>query len=178
MQARSGDDQMFKRNWSEYVHGFGDIAEDENDIHEYWLGLEYIHHLTRNGSQLFIRIEDNLSVETDCWLDYSDFTVGDSSSEYTLNVSGFDETVFFSHCGDSMSSHSGLPFSAPRGETGCADACAGGWWYPDNTSCGQSGLNSAATESDSYTCHYWATSEWMEKRKSDVRTKMFIFPRN
>ncbi|KAL3871693.1 hypothetical protein ACJMK2_039677 [Sinanodonta woodiana] len=50
MQRRKDGSVSFKRTWAEYVEGFGDLEGD------FWLGLNHIHRLTKDGSQIYINL--------------------------------------------------------------------------------------------------------------------------
>ena len=60
---------------------------------------------------------------------YSNFTVGDSASGYTVSVSGYDGTA-----GDCLAQMNGMKFSTfdndqDRSTENCSILFKGGWWY-------------------------------------------------
>ena len=149
IQLRAGarNDILFNRSWTDYVNGFAD-----RQFH--WIGLESLHHLTKRSSVL--RIDMGLPSEytyVSVKYYYLNFTIGNVASNFTLHVSGLGGKG-----GDSLSSHNGMPFSVPNGDNECADACAGGWWYRRDGSCGQAILNRMTF--DNPQCPIWATSEY------------------
>ena len=89
----------FFRNWTDYQQGFGNLDG------EFWLGLEKIHYLTPTATQLQIDMQDFEGNSR--YAQYSNFTVGNSASRYTLSVTGYSGTA-----GDSLISyHNGHKFS-------------------------------------------------------------------
>lgn len=70
---------LFNLDWSAYKNGFGSATD------EFWIGLEHMHRLTKNGDQMLkVDLEsfsgDRISLE------YRDFQVGDERSGYALDV--------------------------------------------------------------------------------------------
>lgn len=120
----------FYHGWSSYVNGFG-------DGYNYWRGLNRIHELTKNGTELYVALRDKDG--SNVYAKYSNFKVGDAASKYKLTVSGYSGTA-----GDSLSGHSGNKFTTKDNdndtyETGnCAVSYKGAWWY---SKCHSSNLN-------------------------------------
>ena len=113
----------FYRNWTEYVNGFGKING------EYWMGLDNVYCMTNTypGTKLRVELEDWEG--NSYYAEYSQFIVGDSSTNYRLNVSGYSGNV-----GDQLSYHSGQMFSTyDQDHDGWSGNCAikyrGAWWY-------------------------------------------------
>ena len=77
----------FYRGWDEYKNGFGDVNE------EYWLGNEKIHQLTEIPSQLRVEIKTQSSGNK--YAKYSNFTVTNEASNYTLFVGFYSGTAFY-----------------------------------------------------------------------------------
>ena len=71
---------------------------------EFWLGLDKIHHLTSTATQLRVDMQDFEG--NSAYAQYSNFSVGDSVSKYTLSISGYSGTA-----GDSLARHNGHKFS-------------------------------------------------------------------
>ena len=92
-QFRVNGSQDFFLGWQDYENGFGDLNG------EFWLGLSKIHRLTANASMLRVELGD-FDGNT-AYAKYSTFRVGNSSSNYTLTVSGYTGTA-----GDSLAYHS------------------------------------------------------------------------
>ena len=129
----SGPKEEFNRNWTEYSNGFGSV--DGN----FWLGLENIHALTKNGDQeLRIELEDFEGEKR--YAKYSTFSISDASDFYRLTITGFSGD---STAGDSMENSAyGYPNNGMRFSTrdkdndnlsgyNCA-ATGGGWWVSEN----------------------------------------------
>uniref|UniRef100_A0A6A7FWP1 Ficolin-2-like n=1 Tax=Hirondellea gigas TaxID=1518452 RepID=A0A6A7FWP1_9CRUS len=123
----------FTRSWDEYRQGFGDLDG------EFWWGNEYMHRLSH---------EQDLSLRFDLWdfdgnyavAEYDMFRIGNESSEYTLEVSGYR-----GNASDSFSAHNSFQFSTYDRDNDrapdccpCAPAYGGGWWF---FSCFESNLN-------------------------------------
>ena len=124
IQRRMDGSVNFYRPWDEYVQGFGDVKG------EHWLGLEKIHRLTRDGSQIFFHLEDyDGSNDT---AHYKGFIVHDVTSAYRMNVDkfGYEGTL-----DELFSYHDGMKFSTyDRDNDGsssncCEDLNGSGWWY-------------------------------------------------
>ena len=121
----------FYRDWDEYKNGFGDVTG------EFWLGNEKIHQLTEIPSQL--RVEINTPSAGNRYAKYSNFTVTNEATNYTLFV-GF----YSGNATDKLSYHNGMAFSTQDRDNdknggNCAMSYRGAWWYD---SCALSSLNS------------------------------------
>ena len=75
----------FARGWDYYKAGFGDIDG------EMWLGLEEMHQLSISH-EMRLRVEMSDFSGVHYWAEYSRFSVGPESDNYTLDVSGYDAT--------------------------------------------------------------------------------------
>merc|ERR1712142_561935 len=73
---------FFVKSWSEYERGFGDIDQ------EFWLGLTKMAELTATGRWELEVVLTDYSGQNYTAL-YSDFSVGDSSTNYRLSLSGY-----------------------------------------------------------------------------------------
>ncbi|XP_048045013.1 microfibril-associated glycoprotein 4-like isoform X1 [Megalobrama amblycephala] len=116
----------FFRPWDSYKWGFG------NKEGEYWLGLEFIHLLTRrNRYKLRVDLEDFDG--TKAYAVYESFSVDAESDGYKLHVSGFVD----GGAGDSLTYHNGMKFSTfdkdqdLQGSENCALKWGGGFWFKD-----------------------------------------------
>ena len=121
----------FYRGWDEYKNGFGDIRG------EFWLGHEKIHQLTEIPSQL--RVEIKTENNGNKYAKYSNFTVTNEASNYTLFVGFYSGTAT-----DQLAYHNGMAFTTKdrdNDEDGgnCAVDQKGAWWYKR---CYNSNLNS------------------------------------
>ena len=116
-QRRKDGSVSFRRNWNDYVNGFGDPNG------EFWLGLRYINDLT-GYSSTELRVDLSYS-----YAKYSYFSVGDEYSKYLLTNSGYS-----GNAGDALSYHNGMKFTTIDQNNGyywynCAESYNGGWWY-------------------------------------------------
>ncbi|XP_016421164.1 microfibril-associated glycoprotein 4-like [Sinocyclocheilus rhinocerous] len=114
----------FFRPWKSYKWGFG------NKDGEYWLGVEFIHQLTRRHQyKLRVDLEDFEGQKA--YAVYKSFSVDSEADGYKLHVSGFVD----GGAGDSLSPHNGMKFSTfDKDQDLSADNCAlkyyqGGFWY-------------------------------------------------
>jgi len=130
-QRREDGSVDFYRYWTDYQQGFGNLSG------EFWLGLDKIHRLTSTATQLRVDMQD--FEENSRYAQYSNFSVGDSASKYTLSASGYTGTA-----GDSLTTwHNGFKFSTrdqdnDRYDGHCAQRYKGGWWF---SGCHASNLN-------------------------------------
>ena len=90
-QRRMDGSVDFYRFWKHYQQGFGNLSG------EFWLGLDKIHRLTSTATQLRVDLKDFDGNSR--YALYASFSVGDSSSKYTLLVSGYT-----GNAGDSLGS--------------------------------------------------------------------------
>jgi len=131
IQRRTDGSVDFYRNYNDYVSGFGTQEE-------YWLGLQHIHELTKNGEYaLLIEMTDYNGKEVYAY--YNFFMIDSASRGYPLQIGSYQ-----GNAGDSLSAHKNQRFSA-RGndkdrwtEGDCAEQYRGGWWY---VKCHSSNLN-------------------------------------
>ena len=129
-QRRINGTQNFYLNWTDYVHGFGDVRG------EFWLGLHNIHRLTARPTNLRVDLadfDDNVR-----FAKYSTFNVGDSDTKYRLTVSGYS-----GNAGDSLAHNNKGQFSTKDEDNDassghCAQGRLGAWWY---NACSRANLN-------------------------------------
>ncbi|XP_078314300.1 microfibril-associated glycoprotein 4-like isoform X2 [Crassostrea virginica] len=169
IQNRMDKSTGFYRTWKEYKAGFGSPSQN------YWIGNDVIHLLTKNKPQR-LRVElQRFSGETG-YGEYSTFAVGNETSKYRLNISGFKGNI-----GDSLVYHSGMKFSTSdqdndkRSGSSCSQVYHGAWWYKN---CHESNLNgkyitTSTIDSQSITWYHWKT-----KYESLKTTRMMIRPAN
>ncbi|KAL9972086.1 hypothetical protein ACROYT_G018327 [Oculina patagonica] len=123
----------FYRGWDEYKNGFGDVRG------EFWLGNEKIHQLTEIPSQL--RVEINTTTRGNKYAKYSNFTVTNEASNYTLFV-GF----YSGSATEQLKKYvNGMPFSTKdrdndKTSSNCAISYKAAWWF---NSCGTSQILNA-----------------------------------
>ncbi|XP_019617434.1 PREDICTED: microfibril-associated glycoprotein 4-like isoform X2 [Branchiostoma belcheri] len=176
IQRRFDGSVDFNRPYNAFRYGFGPPNGEQ------WLGLENMYRLTNQHTYtLYVQLEDwNRAVK---YARYSSFSVGSSSSNYRLYVSGYSGTA-----GDGFSYHSGAAFSARDVDRDAwSGSCAGGnsyqagaWWYKN---CAYSALNGPYLRRSDYTGHsgygiYWAFfggsyNTYLKKSKMMVRPVNF-----
>ena len=121
----------FFRGWDEYKNGFGDVRG------EFWLGNEKIHQLTEIPSQL--RVEINTTSAGYRYAKYSNFTVTNEASNYTLFIGFYSGTAT-----DRLTYHNSMAFTTNDRDNdkqksyNCAVHNRGAWWFK---SCLHSNLN-------------------------------------
>ncbi|CAI9556781.1 unnamed protein product [Staurois parvus] len=116
-------------SWTTYKYGFGNVEKD------YWLGIEYIHRITKQRVyQARFVILDNNNEEK--YADYNLFSVEDEANGYKLRLGSYTGTA-----GDAMSSitagvtHDNMKFSVKDKDQdtnaagNCATSYGGAWWY-------------------------------------------------
>ena len=135
-QRRIDGSVDFYLNWTDYVHGFGNISG------EYWLGLDNIHRLANGSVSTQLRVDMRDKNGSSAYASYSTFYIGNSTTDYTLHVSGYSGSA-----GDSLGNHNLMKFTTKDndndlGNWGSSGNCAiyftGAWWYG---SCYDSNLN-------------------------------------
>ena len=114
----------FKRNWTDYKKGFGDLHT------EFSYGLDLMHCLTQRG-QWEMRVDYQKIDETWSYYHYNQFSVGSVSEEYPLTVGGFTGKVTDRFVTVPLN---GMKFSTPDNDNdkwnrNCAARGKSGWWY-------------------------------------------------
>nr|XP_009861078.1 ficolin-1-like [Ciona intestinalis] len=125
-QRRINGEQDFYLTWEEYRRGFG------NKSREFWMGLDNLHLLTRDGSYE-LRIELKDCGNQTFYAKYGAFKVMNLSTNFRLQVSGFRGSPGLT---DSLREHNGMSFStkdrdndAGSSALSCAEQWRGAWWY-------------------------------------------------
>ena len=80
-QKRLDGSVDFYRGWDDYKRGFGSLSG------EFWLGLDKVYRLTKEGSRLLVDLED-WSGNT-AYAKYDAFAVGDEASNYNLSLGSY-----------------------------------------------------------------------------------------
>ena len=132
IQRRINGSVDFYRNWTDYVHGFGDLEG------EFWYGLENIHCLTTR-EDVELRIEVGNEITPSIVWTYQLFRVGGAATDYVLTIGEGQGTG----SPDNMAYHNGRPFSTRDHDNdswgrNCAAVYGGAWWYH---TCYHSNLN-------------------------------------
>ena len=139
-QRRQDGSVDFYRNWTDYEEGFGNLSG------EFWLGLSKVHRLTSNGTNS-LRVDLGDFESNTAYAQYSTFSIGDNTNEYTLNVGGYSGTAGDGLINDTswpvVHNHNGMKFSTKDNDNdNCAGSCPiaynGAWWF---NCCMQSHLN-------------------------------------
>ena len=130
-QRRQDGSVDFYRNWIDYEDGFGNLTG------EFWLGLGKINRLTKEQSNT-LRVDLGDFDGNTSYAQYTTFSVGDSTTEYTLTVGGYSGTA-----GDSLAYQNGMKFSTRDNDNdnrpnSCAQRHHGAWWF---NNCYHSHLN-------------------------------------
>ena len=132
-QRRQDGSVDFYRNWTDYENGFGNLTG------EFWLGLGKINRLIKEQSNT-LRVDLGDFDGNTRYAQYTTFSVGNSTTEYTLTVGGYSGTA-----GDNLAGHhNGMKFSTrdndnDNWEGNCAQFYNGAWWF---NNCYDSHLNS------------------------------------
>ena len=130
-QRRQDGSQDFFLYWIDYENGFGNVSN------EFWLGLAQLHRLTASTARTELRVD--LASTITRYAQYTDFGIGDASSNYVLTVAGYSGTAT-----DGLTNtHNNLPFSTRDRDNdnisgNCAQGHIGAWWY---NNCFSSNLN-------------------------------------
>lgn len=123
IQRRINGSVDFKRNWSDYKQGFGNVEG------EFFIGLEKLHLMTTEQRyELYIHLVDQANEVR--YARYDHFVVESEATKYELSsVGNYNGTA-----GDSMSFHKGYKFSTFDNDNDiwsgdCANTIKGAWWY-------------------------------------------------
>jgi len=124
LQKRTDSSTSFKRNWSDYVAGFGEKTGN------HWLGLENMYALLKD-KDFVLRIELEAHNGETAYAEYDEFYLGSESEKFALHVGQYSGTA-----GDSLTYHNGMRFTTTDQDNdtyggNCATEYggAGGWWF-------------------------------------------------
>ena len=176
-QRRRDGSENFKRGWTDYENGFGNVKG------EHWLGLKKISCLTSVGVKTKLRIDLADFAGHSKYACYDYFHVGNPSTNYRLTIGGY-QNWGIGAAGDSMTrvgaaNLNGMSFSTHDrdndGSSGnCAVAWQGAWWY---NRCHDSNLNGRYLNGQSViagvTWQYFnaTTPSWRTLRYSDMKLR-------
>ena len=162
-QRRVNGSVDFNRNWADYEEGFGILN------HEFWLGLSKIHRLTEAGITNTLRVELGDAQGNRVYAKYATFSIGDNSTEYTLNIADYT-----GNASDSITGYhnvNGSKFTtADNDNDNNGGNCAynnGGWWF---YSCTNARLNSPYHGSPSIGWYYWKNN-WEPLKFSEMKVR-------
>nr|XP_022295285.1 ficolin-1-like [Crassostrea virginica] len=157
----------FYRTWKEYSAGFG------NSSHNYWIGNDIIHLLTKNKLQK-LRVELQRFSGEKGYAEYSSFLVGNGNTKYKLTVSGFKGNI-----GDGLVNQNEMKFTTKDQDNdiyndyNCATLWHAAWWYK---SCHTSNLNGVYARTSVIGAKYNAWYTWKTQYESLKTTRMMIRP--
>ncbi|KAL1396177.1 hypothetical protein pipiens_002736 [Culex pipiens pipiens] len=141
----------YSKNWMAYRNGFGDVGG------EFWLGLEKIYQLTKEGTwELIVEMKDFL--DNYKYARYSEFALGNEREKYALSELG----TYSGTAGDYLEYHKGMKFTTSDNDNdvddgdNCAEIYNGAWWFKD---CYRSHLNGQHSDSDDTAAIKWPNSE-------------------
>ncbi|XP_067824299.1 angiopoietin-related protein 4 [Heptranchias perlo] len=132
IQRRRDGSVDFDRLWQAYKDGFGNLTG------EFWLGLEKLYTIMRQGGYL-------LRIDLEDWENHTEYTeypfsLGSEATDYTMTL----KSPISGTLKNAISESSGLRFSTRdqdhdlKFNMSCAKHLTGGWWF---TTCGQANLN-------------------------------------
>ncbi|GCC29331.1 angiopoietin-related protein 4 isoform X1 [Chiloscyllium punctatum] len=132
IQRRRDGSVDFDRLWQAYKDGFGNLTG------EFWLGLEKLYTIVRQGGYL-------LRIELEDWENHTEYTeypfsLGSEATDYTMTL----KSPTSGNLKNAIRESSGLGFSTRdqdhdlKFNMSCAKHLTGGWWF---TTCGQANLN-------------------------------------
>ena len=113
---------FFNLPWTKYQQGFGSPTP------LYWMGLDRLHNVTQGKCQ--VRFDLQFTDGTWHYVQYSSFSVGDSSTKYKLTIGGYSGDARF----DAMAYSNVRPFSTYDADhdtwaNNCARDYGGGFWF-------------------------------------------------
>ncbi|CAL1588101.1 unnamed protein product [Knipowitschia caucasica] len=152
IQRRQDGSVNFFRTWEQYKQGFGNLDG------EYWLGLEHLYWLTKQGQyKLRLTLEDWQGRQV--FAEYDSFHLEPETDWYRLRLGHYQGTA-----GDSLSWHNNKAFTTlDRDKDSYSGNCAhfqkGGWWYH---MCAHSNLNGVWYRGGHYRSRYQDGVYWAE----------------
>uniref|UniRef100_A0A8W8J518 Fibrinogen C-terminal domain-containing protein n=1 Tax=Magallana gigas TaxID=29159 RepID=A0A8W8J518_MAGGI len=167
IQKRVDGSTDFYRTWKEYKEGFG------NPSHDYWIGNDVVHQLTKNRPQK-LRVGLQRYSGEKGYAEYSHFAVGNEDSKYKLTLSGYIGTI-----GNSLDIQNGMMFTTKDqdndelGSINCANRYFGGWWYK---ACHATNLNGLYAKSALLDPKYNTWKSWTSNHEAFKTTVLMIRP--
>lgn len=126
IHRRVDGSQSFEKKWNEFRDGFGSIRAD------FWMGLEKMHRITREGSYELMVIVRSFEGE-EKRSTYKGFKIASKSEQYRLD---FDKFIG-GDAGDSLTRQNGMQFSSLDRDNSkhktlhCAQHFNSSWWFKD-----------------------------------------------
>lgn len=164
-QRRKDGKVNFYRRWDHYVDGFG------NKNLEFWLGLELLHKLTKNGTWE-MRVDLITFDDVRYYAKYRTFKIGSRSDNYRLHVSGFSgntsNSIEFEHNRKQFSTYDGDHDTNRRAN--CARNMYGGWWFNDCTDT-RSNLNGLYGRKGSTGASWFNAGRWVYLKYTEMKIR-------
>ncbi|XP_020604899.1 ryncolin-1-like isoform X1 [Orbicella faveolata] len=166
IQKRLDGSVDFYRGWADYKRGFGNLNG------EFWLGLDKMHGLTKEGrNRIRFDLED-IEGNT-AYAEYDMIAVASERAKYQLSLGAYTGTA-----GDSFGYQRGAPFSTKDQDNDpdarhCAVTFKGGWWY---STCRHSNLNGLyhhgthKSRADGINWYHWKGDYYSAKR-SEIKIR-------
>ena len=119
-QRRFSDKINFHQSWDKYVEGFGELDG------EFWIGLEKIHRLTKDGSQL--RINTTTRGGSNTSNTYNTFTFHGATDSYKMNI-GSNSLLFKRHNNVKFTIYGKQTTHCSSSNYSNSNTHTGGWWF-------------------------------------------------
>ena len=136
-QRRIDGTVSFDRGWDDYVNGFGNVTGN------FWLGLEALHQLTKEGS-ITLRIDLKGSNDEIGYAKYDNFRISGKEQNFTISFGDFTGDIGNSLDGLEWTNNNGQPFTTKdrdndrKDDGNCAVIEGGPWWH---NACSHASLN-------------------------------------
>jgi len=132
IQRRSDSGTSFRRNWYEYLEGFGDKSGN------HWLGLRAIHAILKERN-FVLRVELEKFDGQTAYAEYDGFYLDNEEEKFAIHFGRYTGTA-----GNSLAYHVGMKFTTEDQDNderngNCATRYGGGGWWFKN--CHKSNLN-------------------------------------
>ncbi|XP_063961243.1 microfibril-associated glycoprotein 4-like [Lytechinus pictus] len=159
-QKRYDGSVDFYRNYTEYVRGFGDVEG------EYWLGLDQLYLLAKDGVELRIDMVDYDN--NPFYAHYGSFSIGSTNTNYRIGFSSYTGTA-----GEGLDAANGQDFSTYDNDhddtrANCASLYKGGWWYNDCYTANLNGIHGLQT---GLTAIIWDFSDSKYMRATEMKLR-------
>lgn len=154
IQHRFDGSVDFYRNWTEHRNGFGKLDG------EFWLGLEYVHQLTKNRPHELI-VEMNDFHGNYGYAKYDGFEIDSEAEMYKLKKLG----TYSGTAGDSMRYNEKQKFSTfdrdnDHSGGNCAKMQNGAWWHSGCSNSNLNGLYPNTTSESNAMFWYFFKNDW------------------
>ncbi|XP_041477275.1 angiopoietin-related protein 7-like isoform X2 [Lytechinus variegatus] len=156
-QKRYDGSVDFYRNYTEYVRGFGDVEG------EYWLGLDQLYLLAKDGVELRIDMVDYNNNQL--YAHYGNFSIGSTNTNYRIGFSSYTGTA-----GEGLNAANGQAFSTydNDGTSNCAFQYKGAWWYNNCYTANLNGVHGLQNDLKGIVWN-WPDSRYMRATEMKLR---------